>query len=239
MSYLNTKPLVYGFEQGAMQDEIELVFDYPARLAQMLAQKTIDVGLIPVAEMPGIPNANIITDFCIGAEGPVASVCLFSHVPVQDISEILMDYQSRSSAALLRLLLKKFFKIQPRLTETQAGYISNIKANTAGLIIGDRAFAARKQFPFVYDLAEAWVQLTGKPFVFAAWVANRKLDVDFATRFNAATGEGLQHISKIALQHSIANYDLHKYYTKNIDYFLTENKRAGLALFLDMLKEIT
>ncbi|RYD80725.1 MAG: hypothetical protein EOP53_07625, partial [Sphingobacteriales bacterium] len=78
VSYLNTKPLVYGFEKGLMKDEVELFFDYPAKIAAMLLNDEIDVGLIPVAVLPKLKEHHIISDYCIGASQPVASVCLFS-----------------------------------------------------------------------------------------------------------------------------------------------------------------
>ena len=113
MSYSNTKPLVYGFENGMMQEEVTLSFNYPSKLAAQLLNDEVDVGLIPVAAIPNIPQAHIISDYCIGASQAVASVCLFSDVPIDQIKEILVDYQSRTSAALLKILLRDFWHIAP------------------------------------------------------------------------------------------------------------------------------
>ncbi|MDB5200741.1 MAG: menaquinone biosynthesis protein [Ferruginibacter sp.] len=237
MSYLNTKPLVYAFEQGAMEQEIELLFDYPAKVAAMLLADQVDVGLIPVAMIPGLSESHIISDFGIGASQPVASVCLFSEVPVSDIKEILVDYQSRTSAALLRILLKKFWKIDPVLTDTKDGYQENIKGTTAGLVIGDRALKQRAHSTYIYDLAEAWRALTGLPFLFAAWVANKKLPASFIAAFNQATAEGLQHLPEIVAANPFPEYDLFHYYSENIDYILDEQKREALGLFLQYLHE--
>src|SRR5689334_3017766 len=104
VSYLNTKPLIYGFEEGMMKDEIELVYDYPARIAAMLLQDEIDVGLVPVAIIPLLKESYIITDHCIGADGKVGSVGLFSDVPIEQVTKVLLDYQSRTSVLLVRLL---------------------------------------------------------------------------------------------------------------------------------------
>ncbi len=117
VSYLNTKPLVYGFENGGMKNEVDLVFDYPANIARMLLNDEVDVGLVPVAIIPLLKEHYIISDFCIGASHPVASVCLFSDVPLQEIKEVLVDYQSRTSAALLKILLKEHWKIEPVLID--------------------------------------------------------------------------------------------------------------------------
>ncbi|MBC7934602.1 MAG: menaquinone biosynthesis protein [Rhizobacter sp.] len=236
VSYLNTKPLVYGFEKGLMKDEIELIFDYPARIAAMLLNNEIDVGLIPVAVMPKLAEPHIISDYCIGASQAVASVCLFSDVPLAEIKEILVDYQSRTSAALLKMLLKKYWKIDPVLTDSSDGYQQNIKGTTAGLVIGDRALEQRHHSAYIFDLAEAWQQMTNLPFVFAAWVANKKLPDDFKIAFNSATGLGLQHIEEIVSRVNFEAYDMKAYYTKNIDYRLDEKKKEGLGLFLSYLR---
>ena len=92
VSYLNTKPLVYAFEQGVMDSLLEITFDYPSKVAQKLQQNEIDLGLVPVAVIPKIENAQIVSDFCIATDGEVASVCLFSDVPLHQIESILLDY---------------------------------------------------------------------------------------------------------------------------------------------------
>lgn len=235
VSYLNTKPLVYGFEKGLMKEEVELIFDYPAKIAAMLLNDEIDVGLIPVAVLPKLKEHHIISDYCIGASQPVASVCLFSDVPLEEIKEILVDYQSRTSAALLRILLKKYWNIDPVLVDTGNGYQQNIKGTTAGLVIGDRALEQRQHSTYSYDLAEAWLQMTGLPFVFAAWIANKKLPDTFKASFNTATGSGLQHIDEIVQAVNFKAYDMNEYYTKNIDYSLDEKKIAAVRLFLSYL----
>ncbi len=218
-----------------MKDEVELIFDYPAKVAAMLLNDEIDIGLIPVAVLPKLKEHHIISDYCIGASQPVASVCLFSDVPLEEIKEILVDYQSRTSAALLRILLKKYWKIDPVLVDTGNGYQQNIKGTTAGLVIGDRALEQRHHSAYIYDLAEAWQQMTGLPFVFAAWIANKKLPEDFKASFNAATGLGLQHIDEIVQAVDFKAYDMNEYYTRNIDYRIDEKKIEAVRLFLSYL----
>ena len=237
VSYLNTKPLVYGFENGEMKDEIELFFDYPAKIAAMLLNDEIDIGLIPVAVIPHLNEHYIISDYCIGASQAVASVCLFSDVPLKEIKEILVDYQSRTSAALLKILLKQHWKISPALIDTNSDYQQNIKGTTAGLVIGDRALEQRSHSKYIYDLAEAWIAMTGLPFVFAAWVANKKLSDEFVASFNKATSLGLEHTKEIVATIDFKPYDLYKYYTANIDYKLDEKKDTALALFLGLLEK--
>lgn len=236
VSYLNTKPLVYGFEKGMMKDEIELSSDYPAKVAARLLDDEIDIGLIPVAVIPKLAEHYIISDHCIGASSAVASVCLFSDVPLDEITEILVDYQSRTSAALLRILLRDFWKITPVLIDTSNGYQQNITGSTAGLVIGDRALSQRQHSKYIYDLAEAWQEMTGLPFVFAAWVANKMLPEGFARAFSVATAEGFKHIAEIVAAVNFPAYDMQHYYTKNIDYNLDNKKREAIQLFLSLLQ---
>lgn len=237
VSYLNTKPLVYEFEQGAMADDMELIFDYPSRVASMLINDEVDMGLVPVAVIPQIKNAEIVSDFCIAASGPVASVCLFSHVPVQEIKNIILDYQSRTSVALLKILLNDFWKIVPEFTTAENEFESEISGTTAGLIIGDRALLQLNNFPFVYDLAETWQKLTGLPFVFAAWVSNKDLNTDFISEFNKSIAQSMNHIDEIVASNPFPDYDLNQYYRKNISYVLNDDKRRAVELFLGYLQD--
>jgi len=235
VDYLNTKPLIYGFEKGMMQDGIDLVLDYPARIANMLLNDKADIGLVPVATLPAMKEYHIISDYCIGCDGEVASVCLFSEVPIAEIENVILDYQSRTSVALFKILLKKHWNISPAIFQGSPGYEERIQGTIAGLVIGDRALVQRKRSKYIYDLGSAWKQMTGLPFVFAAWVCNKKLSPQFIELFNAATGAGFDHLEKIVTAHRSDTYDLHEYYTKNIDYRLDDKKRQGLKLFLDLL----
>jgi len=235
VNYLNTKPLLYGIQHHAVMNQVELVQDYPSNIAQLLLDGSIDVGLVPVAIIPLMNEANIITDYCIGCDGPVASVCLFSELPVEKIEEVLLDYQSTTSVALAKILLRDSWKIQPRFTNTQSDFRPLIKGTTAGVVIGDRALEQRKVSPYIYDLGEAWKRHTGLPFVFAAWVSNKKLPGDFVDAFNEANGIGVDNIDKVVTENPNAVFDLKKYYTQYINYKLDINKKHGLNKFLSLV----
>ena len=236
VSYLNTRPLLYGIERSLIMEQIVLVQDYPANIAGKLLDNSIDVGLVPVAVIPKLKESHIITDFCIGCNGPVASVCLFSDVPLEEVEEVLLDYQSRTSVALVRLLLREYWKQAPKLIDTRSEYQSKIKGTTAGLLIGDRALAQRKVSPYIYDLGEAWKNHTGLPFVFAAWVSNKKLPGKFIADFNTANKAGVSHIDDVIAANPSDIFDLKKYYTSHIHYILDREKREGLKLFLEKIK---
>ena len=235
VSYLNTKPLIYGFEKGIMENEIDLIIDYPAKIAAALLNDEIDIGLVPVAIIPEMKNYFIIGDHCIGSEGEVASVCLFSEVPMEQIETVLLDYQSRTSVKLAQVLMKEFWKIKPVIKKADADFRSLITHTTAAVVIGDRALEQRKIAAYHYDLALAWQQHTGLPFIFAAWISNKPLEEEFIIKFNAANDIGLQHIDEIVATNPYPVFDLKKYYLNYISYNLTAGKKAGLKLFLEKI----
>ena len=237
VSYLNTRPLLLGMELSPFCDSINLVKSYPAQIAQDLLDDTIDIGLVPVAIMPLLSNPQIVSKYVIGTEGKVASVALFSQVPMDQIEKVYLDYQSRTSVALAKLLIKNFWEKEVEFLIATEGYINEISGTIAGVIIGDRALASLNRFEHVYDLGLAWKAYSGLPFVFAAWVANKPIPSEFIEAFDAANEYGLKHLDEvIALIPATEQvYDLHKYYTENISYELTPEKRKGLEKFLEAL----
>lgn len=238
VSYLNTRPLLYGIRRSRLMDKIDLIEEYPSKIAAMLLNDEIDVGLIPVAVIPEMKEHFIITDYCIGTEGVVASVCLFSEVPIGQVKKVLLDYQSMTSVNLAKILLKRHWKLEVQLEDAKEGIREQIKGTTAGVVIGDRALEQRKISPYIYDLGSEWKAMTELPFVFAAWIANKPLDEGFIDAFNRANGYGIKHIDEVVAENPYPAYDLKKYFTENISYRLTEDKRTGLDLFISLLPSV-
>jgi chorismate dehydratase len=236
VSYLNTRPLLYGILHHKVLQQIELIEDYPAKIAELLIENKIDVGLIPVATIPRLKEHHIITDYCIGADGPVASVCIFSEVPIEEVKNVYLDYQSKTSVNLARILLRDYWKKDVELIEARGeDFRAKIKGTTAGVIIGDRALEQRTRSKYIYDLGEAWMKHTGLSFVFATWVANKTLPAEFINDFNEANALGLQHINEVIKETGSSYFDLKKYYTNYISYHLNDEKRKGMKLFLQLL----
>jgi len=237
VSYLNTKPLLFGFRDHPVMDMIDLSVDYPAKIAQQLVDGDVDVALVPVAIIPKLKEYHIISDYCIGAEGPVASVCMFSEVPLNAIKRIYLDYQSRTSVALLKVLVKEYWKLDVTFIEAEGRFQDLIKGTDAGVVIGDRALEQRKVSPFIYDLAEHWNRFTSLPFVFAAWIANKALPAEFIKQFNDANSIGVHNIPAVVAENPYETYDLTTYYTRDISYPLTPAKRQGMQKFLSYLQQ--
>ena len=237
VSYLNTKPLLYGIKHHPVLQHIELIEDYPSKIARMLIDDQVDVGFIPVAATLKLKQWKIISDYCIGANGTVASVCIFSEVPIEEVESVLLDNQSRTSVNLAKILLREYWKKDVAFVETVGeDFRSQISGKTAAVIIGDRALQQRQQSTFVYDLGEAWKAHTGLPFVFAAWITPKELPETFIEMFNEANALGLRHLDEVIAENPYPFYDLRKYYTQCISYKLDEEKKKGMQLFLEKLR---
>jgi chorismate dehydratase len=233
VSYLNTRPLLYGLKDHPVADRMILCEDYPARVATMLINDEIDVGLVPVAILPQLPEYHLISDFCIGCDGPVASVALFADETIDHLEEILLDYQSRTSVMLMKVLLRDYWKKDLLLSNAGSEDFRNkIHGRVGGLVIGDRAFDQARHSRLMYDLGTAWKAHTGMPFVFATWVSNKPLDDAFIRDFNMANAIGVRQLDKVAAAYPNAEFDLLAYYRDNLSYSFDETKRAAMQRFL-------
>ncbi len=239
VSYLNTKPLLYGLVKSGLSEELDLQLDIPSVCARRLASGGADFGLIPVAAIPELATPHIVSDYCIGTVGEVKTVCIFSEVPIENVEALYLDFHSRTSVELAKILLRNHWHCTPTLLPATPGFEDKIAGTTAALIIGDRAMDQLGKHAFTYDLGEAWLAHTGLPFVFAAWVSNRPLPLDFISRFNEAMKVGIEQIPQLMLilpqQHP--GFDLEKYFTENISYQLDADKRKALRMFLQQLPD--
>lgn len=237
VSYLNTKPFLYGIFQSGLDSEIELSLDMPSITAQKLASGEADLGLVPVAVLPELGESWLVSDYCIGSVGAVKTVCLFSERPLSEVKRVWLDFHSKTSVALVRLLFRDFWKQDVEFLPASPGFEEKIGGDVAAVVIGDRAIGLLKKFPVVVDLAEAWTDWTGLPFVFAAWVSRRPLDPVFVEKLNAAFKLGLDHVPQLTmLLPPFDGFDLKKYYTQNISYELNALKINGLRLFLEKIE---
>ena len=241
VSYLNSKPFIKGLQESDLIKKIDLQLDIPSVCAQKLLEGKVDLGLIPVAVLPLLKEKHIISNYCIGAVGKVASVMLYSDVPLSEIKTVLLDYQSRTSVTLVKILAQKFWKINPQWIAAQANYEKEISGTSAAVIIGDRTFGLENKYKFAYDLAEEWQKFTGLPFVFACWVSNKQLPDTFIAEFNAALETGLNKRPELIeeLEKSKKYFtNIDTYLNQNIDYYYDSAKKQALELFLSYLANL-
>jgi chorismate dehydratase len=240
VKYTNTLPLRYGISHSKVLDEIDLQLDIPAVCAKKLLDDKVDIGLIPVAVIPLLKEYHIISNYCIGSNERVDTVKLYSNVPLTEIETIYLDYQSRTSIMLAKVLCKNFWKINPAFINAEAGFETKISNTDAAVVIGDRCFTLNGTYKYECDLAFEWKKFTNLPFVFAAWVSNKKIDKDFIYKLESAMAFGIEHIdTAIKEDLSVKNPIMIKQYlTERINYNLDEAKKKSLHLFLDLITQL-
>jgi chorismate dehydratase len=239
VSYLNTKPFLHGLEISPVKD-ISLSLDIPSECARKLLEGEVDLGLVPVAIIPRLKESHILPGYCIGADGPVESVKLYSQVPLPEIKTVMLDYQSRTSVTLARVLANELWNISPGWKKAEAGFESLVSGTTAAVIIGDRTFQLNGTFKYEYDLAEEWKKLTGLPFVFACWVSNVPLPESFRSEFSKAMEEGLQHMDEVIKRESpkYLPFNVEKYLRESLQLRLDDRGYTAITLFLDKMKQL-
>ena len=244
VSFLNTKPLIFPLLNGELQtDEIDLSVQVPSRLAILLSNDELDVGLIPIVEYFRANAAGagylILPDISIASRGSVLSIQLFSRVPIQDIQQIALDTSSRSSVALLKILLAEKYQISPTFVPCDPS-IDPAKAETeAVLLIGDAALKNIGATEYNADLGSEWHELTGLPFVYACWVARGEVCLgNVPNLLIDAKNIGIKQIPEIArieaLKLGLPETLCQQYLQKHIHYDLDESAIIGLELFYNL-----
>jgi len=242
VSYLNSKPLVE--DLGLLLPDAEVSLNYPSRLADDLATGDLDIGLIPVVECMRDPDYEIISDACVATCGPVLSVKLYSRVPPGFIRTLALDEGSRTSAALARIMLHERFGVVPSRRALPLGRSVADTDADAILLIGDRAMhAPAEQFDTVWDLGEEWLNWTGLPFVFAAWVARSGTASDrIINRLGEARDRGVSRIPAIARREAaklgISAAGAESYLKDNLRFRLASAERSGLRLFHELVVQL-
>jgi chorismate dehydratase len=241
VSYLNTRPLVYGLDQT---NRFDLRFDVPARCAELLHANEVDLGLIPSIEYPG-HGYQIVPGVSIASDGPVASVALFSKVPTGSIRSLALDTSSRTSIALLRVLCARWFEIEPRMVAMPPDFGHMLGECDAALVIGDNALFADHDALGLekVDLGEEWIGMTGLPFVYAFWAGRPGVvGPDDIAALQDARDSGLAATGAIGRQsfpdspERAARADL--YLRENVKYDLGEREFAGLRRFYELAAEV-
>jgi chorismate dehydratase len=247
-SYLNAAPLCYSFVYGEQRNRCEFLSDAaPARCAEMLAEGRADAALIPAIEYQRIAGLKVASGACVGSKREVRSVLLASSVPLEQIRTVALDNSSRTSAALIQIILGHFYGLEAEYRQASPRLEVMLETNDAALIIGDPAMLIDRSSLHVYDLAEEWRKHTDLPFVFAfwairedstAWPGASRSSEEARIDFNAAKVEGLAHAEQLAAIYGkrlgLASSDLFSYLTENISYDLDEECLRGLRLYYDL-----
>jgi len=237
INFLNSIPLGWGFLHGSCRGKAELRFDVPSVCAQRLSAGEVDVGLIPVIEYQRIPGLSIIPGICIGAKREARSVLFISRVPIKEVTNVAVDASSRTSVALLRIVLSEFYGRKDVVFEVQKPDPKRmLSERQSALLIGDPALQFNLDGCLVYDLAAEWNAFTGLPFVFAFWAVRRGVKLGGQEElFYRSRAEGLENLPAIAEIYSaklgVSREDILQYFCMNLNYTLDEANREGLQEF--------
>jgi chorismate dehydratase len=233
VNYTNSKAFIYGIQHSEIINKIDLSLDVPSDCAAKVIDGQVDIGLMPVAAIPLVPNANIVADYCIGSDGAVNSVFIFSNTAVENIKSVKLDAQSRTSNNLSKVLFKFYWKQEVEFTTDP------LAETDAIVLIGDRTFDKIHAYPFVYDMGAEWKKFTGLPFMYAAWVANKTIDQDFKDEFNAALKFGLENRA-LVLQSlpQVNGFDMQDYLFNKLQNEVTEDRLKAKDLFLNYISKL-
>lgn len=238
LSYSNTFPFVLGLNQLLVNEAYILDFEVPSLTAERFFNGEVDMALVPVGALLSMSDYKIISNYCIGANGKVKTVCLYTNVHIEEIEKIYLDTDSRTSMRLVQILAKYFWKISPIFVKLEPG--QKIENNQAVLLIGDKTFGVSDKYKFTFDLAEEWKKFTNLPFVFALWIAKNSVPDFIVDNLNDALKFGLSNIKELKNHFDLpVNSQEYEDYIENyIDYNLDETKKEAMKLFLDYAKEM-
>jgi chorismate dehydratase len=248
ISYLNTAPLMWDFEHGAVGREFDISYTIPSDCARALQAGTADIGIIPAAAYTQISDLLILPDIAIASRRPVRSILLVSRVAVEKIRSVALDTSSMTSVALIKILFEKWLGGGREFAPMAPNIDEMLTTHDAGLLIGDPALQIDRSRYFTLDLAEEWIRYTGKPFVFAFWAVRAAAlegrgshgsapAQDLASIFQRSRDHGLEpgNLDTIARDWAprlgITENDVRSYLTGNIDYGLDAACLEGLQLF--------
>lgn len=234
ISYLNTIPFLYGIRhEGSLC--AELLLAPPSQNVIHFIEGKVDLALIPAAVVPTLKDAQVITDYCIGAVGAVRTVMIVSNTPIECVERIWLDAHSRTSVQLAGYLAKYRWKISPQwLAMEQYTMLDNPQPGDAFLIIGDKCFGYEGRFAYNYDLASEWIAQTHLPFTFALWVARKGLSYQVHDALQRCLTYGVEHTYEAILESEYATKDYaYDYLTRNIDYLFDSQKHKALQKFWD------
>lgn len=242
VSFVNSRPLARGLEQGRAGGDYELRYLPPARIADGLADGSLDVGLVPSVELLRIPGLAVVPGLAIAATQEVRSVLLVSRVPLRQIRRVALDENSRTSAALVRILLAERYGIRPEAAPSAPDLERMLETADAALVIGDPALRVDRERYLVLDLAGEWFQLTGLPFVFAVWAARRAvMSPDLTALLRKSLDTGLaaldQIVAEVAAETGLSALLLDDYYRRNLRFRMGAEEEAGMREFLRRAQE--
>jgi chorismate dehydratase len=250
ISFLNTAPLMWDFEHGDADSAFDVSYTLPSQCASALKEGSADIGIIPAAAYAEISNLAILPGVAIASKQAVRSILLVSKGPINEVKSVALDTSSMTSVALTKVLFSKRWKRTPQFSPMPPDLNQMLAKHDAALVIGDPALKVDRTRFTAVDLAEEWIEMTGKSFVFAFWAVRRQAlaecnpNLDLAAIFQASRDHGLEakNVEQIgrewATRLGLSELDVRGYLTENIHYFLDNDSLDGLRLFYRYAAEV-
>lgn len=233
VSYLDTMPFIYGIRhEGNLRAELLLLS--PSDCLKHFVEGQADMALLPASVVPALKASEMITDYCIGASGPVRTSVLLSDSSVGEIKRIFVDPEARTSVQLAGYLAANRWSVAPEWYElSDLGALSKGAPGDAFLLVGDKVFDFERQFACVLDLAEEWKAATSLPFVFSVWMAHKGTSIEVMDALQLALTFGVEHTYEAILEadRGMDPCEAYQYLTRNIDYIFDAQKRQALQKF--------
>jgi chorismate dehydratase len=242
VGYLNARPLTWALDRAP--DRWQIRYDLPSVCGDLLYAGDVDLGLVPSIDYLRSTDYRLVPGVGIGSHGPVASVALFSRVALEDITSIALDTSSHASVALLKVLCRHRFHIEPTFVPHRPELAAMTHACDAGLLIGDPALEADPALGLrKIDLGEEWTAMTGLPFVYAAWTGRPGAVSQADVRaLQDSQKKGAASTSAIAAEYgcgdAAAAARAAAYLRDNVKYGLGPSEAQGLQTFLDLAAEL-
>ena len=244
VSYINTRPFMDGLSHFLSPEVAELELLPPSDCAESLKNRKSDMALIPVGALPDFEEIMLLPDYCIGTDGAVDSVFLFSRQPIESVNRVILDRHSRSSNGLAKILLKHYWEKNPEYHFPSEKHFDIIGGDTAGVVIGDKALKLKSHFEYVYDLGTYWKKMTTLPFTFAVWAYYKDAFTDEQiSQINQALEYGVKNRANSALKwaesYGFTPANALIYLTQNIQFHFTDERKQAMELYLSLLEKET
>lgn len=213
------------------------MLEVPARLLAGMREGAYDLALLPVIDYQRMGGLCLVPVGGIGCDGPTLTVRVFSRVAVGEIRTLACDRESHTSVALARVVLGERYGIRPTFLD-----LGGEQETEARLLIGDKVVCEEpKGFEYQLDLGAAWKELTGMPFVFAAWMAKEGVELgELPGLLEDAKRQGKRNIDEIVREYAVPRgwpaEVANQYLTRHLKFDVGAREMEAMELFWGMAR---
>lgn len=235
VKYLNTLPMLHGLQKSPYSNLFDLHLEDPAECARMLIDGEVDIALCPVGALIDLDEYHIVSRYGIACHGHVRTVSIYSDLPLEELKAVKLYHESRSSNILAQVLDKEYWKLDLQFIGADQ---DGPDVPMGHLVIGDACFEHETKFQHITDLGDAWLKLTGLPFLFACWVSIKQVDVKIEHILDQSFKAGISELGSLVLPRNQAHVNLHDYLRDNIRYDIDKETLQGMTKFIKYVADL-